>query len=171
MDSQTPDAEALGALLTAEQIAKLTTWALYPNEGDAVPFGTRELMRQFASIDTEQAITNRVLQLAHTYPGATLADVFAVAQAELLEVAAWILADYDADGDAGEHPDAAAALAWIRNRKNKVTTAQVIGLVLGQVELHDQALILGKALLASGLLEALAGATTSTHRPTSSATA
>lgn len=167
----TAAADAAGALLTAEQIAKLTTWALHPEEGEAFDFGTRELVRQYASIDTEQAITNRVLALAATYPGATLADVFAVAQAEMIPVAAWILADYDADGDAGEQPDAAAAEAWIRNRKNKVTTAQVITLVLGQVELHDQAVILGKALLASGLLETLAGAMTSTHRPISSATA
>ena len=158
--------------LTAEQIAKLTAWALCQNEGDPITIGTREgLRRAFVSIDTEQAITNRVLQLAATYPGATLADVFAVAQAEMVEMGGWILADYDAAPDTDKRPDPEAAIAWIKDRRNKVTTAQLIALVLGQVELHDQAIILGKVLLASGLLESLAGAMTSTHRPTSSATA
>lgn len=156
-------------MLTAEQFEQLTRMALYPGEGDVLPFGTRTLAREYVSIDTEQAITNRVLALAHTYPGATLAEVFAVAQAELVEMAAWILADYDAPE--GAEPDTGAAEAWIRSRRNKVTTAQIVSLVLGQVELHDQVAILGKALMASGLFESLAAALTPTLPATSSAMA
>lgn len=145
----TPDTPDAG--LSPEAIEHLTRLAFFPEEGEAFPVGTRTLTRQYVSISTEQAVTRRILDLVQQFPGQTLAEVFTHAQGELIELAALVLADYD-----DTPPEVADA--WLRDRANKVTTTQLLALVGGQLELHDQVTLLGKLLIASGLFEQLASA-------------
>jgi hypothetical protein len=155
MTPDTPD-------LAPEAIEHLTRLAFFPAEGESFQVGTRTLTRQYVAIATEQAVTRAILDLVQQFPGQTLAEVFTHAQTELVELAALILADYD--GTPVE-----AAHAWLCDRASKVTTSQLLVLVGGQLELHDQVTLLGKLLIASGLLERLASAF---HLPpTSSASA
>lgn len=137
------------ASLSAEAIENLTRLAFFPNEGEPFQVGTRTLHRQYVSIATEQAVTRAILDLVQQFPGQTLAEVFTHAQAELIDLAALILADYD------DSPIEDAS-AWLRDRASKVTTTHLLALVGGQLELHDQVTLLGKLLIASGLFEQLA---------------
>ncbi len=143
----------------AELIAEL---ALNPELGETFHVGDKELVRALLHIDADEALQVVVVDLITRAVDeeTPLRSLFAVSTAELRRGAAIILADL-----LGE--TVPAMEEWIRTTRG-VRQADLIDLVIAQVEIQKMGVALGKLFMGLALTRALTGA--ASLPPTSAAT-
>lgn len=135
--------------LTDEAVNLLVSLALSPNQGEPFEFGGKTFTRQFLTIDGEQALYGVVTSVMSAAQSASIAESFLISINHLIDATSVILSDQDAECDD----------VWVRGVRGPGLAKQMVGIVIGQIQLQEMTSVLGGLLAAAGLAHVLAAKT------------